>query len=323
MIYRTLGRTGMCVSVLGMGTGGADPLGAESGRPESEMIELLQHAFDLGINLFDTSPGYGPDGRSERILGQAAREIGRDRVIISTKMALAGSMPGEPMNLICPKDVAPALDESLRRMQTDYVDTLLMAVAGTPEYFDTIINDLIPELVKLRDQGKIRYIGSSEQTRTDGAHIWLQRVLATDQVDVAMTGHNMINQSAQRTIFPQCVEKDIGVLNIFTVRNLFWNMPRLKEVIADLKSRGVIETDAASEECPLGWLTEDGECESLVEAAYRYAAYTDGVTTVMCGTIEKRELEQDIAFIDKGPLSEWKLRHLRETFGHIAEAIGN
>ncbi len=322
MIHRTLGRTNLRVSALGMGTGGLDPMGLRSGRSEAEMCDFLKAAFDLGINLFDTSPGYG-DGRSENILGQAARDIGRDRILISTKMALAGGMPGEPLNLMRPQDVAPALQESLQRLQTDYVDVLLMAVAHEPQHFDTVISDLIPELVKLKEQGKIRFVGSSEQTRSDGAHTWLQRVLPTDHVDVAMVGHNMINQSAQQTVFPMCLEKDIGVLNIFTVRNLFWNLPRLKEVLADLKTRGVIARDAVCDEAPLAWLTEDGECESLVEAAYRYAAYTERVTTVMCGTIDRGELEQDIAFIDRGPLSEQKLRRLRRTFGHIAEAIGN
>ena len=322
MIHRTLGRTGLNVSVLGMGTGGHDPMGLESGRSEEEMHSFLRYAFDLGINLFDTSPGYG-DGRSERILGQAVSEIGRDKVVVSTKIPLAGSMPGKPAKAMKPSDVAPAVDESLRRLQMDYVDVMLMAVADLPETFDTVVNDLIPELVKLKEQDKIRFIGSSEQTRSDGAHIWLQRVLTTHQVDVAMVGHNMMNQSAQRNVFPFCVEKNIGVLNIFTVRNLFWNMPRLKEVIADLKERGVIGHDAVSDDNPLGWLVEDGECESLVEAAYRYAAYSSGVTTVMCGTIDRGELEQDIGFVRKGPLTEERMRRLHETFGHIEEAIGN
>ena len=322
MLCRTLGRTGLRISAFGMGTGGLDPMGLKSGRSEEQMRGFLKHAFDVGINYFDTSPGYG-NGRSERILGQAAGDIGRDRIVISTKMALAGSMPDKPLSRMRPEQVAAALEESLRRLQTDHVDVLLMAVAGDPEHYDIVIDSLLPELVKLKEQGKIRFIGSSEQTRSDGAHHWLQRVLPTDQVDVAMVGHNMINQSARRTVLPLCVAKNIGVLNIFTVRNLFWNMPRLKEVVADLKERGVIGPDAVSDDSPLGWLLEDGECESLVEAAYRYAAYTEGVTTVMCGTIDRGELDQDIGFMDKGALSDGKLARLRETFGHIAEAIGN
>ena len=212
MLRRTLGRTGLRVSAFGMGTGGLDPMGLKSGRSEEEMRGFLKHAFDVGINYFDTSPRYG-DGRSERILGRAAGDIGRERIVISTKMALAGGMPGEPLTLLRPEQVAATLEESLRRLQTDYVDVLLMAVADEPQHFDTVIDSLLPELVKLKEQGKIRFIGSSEQTRSDGAHHWLQRVLPTDQIDVAMVGHNMINQSARRTVFPLCTAKNIGVLN--------------------------------------------------------------------------------------------------------------
>jgi len=192
-----------------------------------------------------------------------------------------------------------------------------------PEHYDTVIEDLIPELAKLRERGKIRFIGSSELTRSDGAHVWLQRVLPTDLVDVAMVGHNMINQSAQRFVFPICREKNIGVINVYTVRNVFWNMPQLKAVIADLKQGGLIADDAVSADDPLGWLLEESDCESLVDAAYRYAAYADGVTSVMCGTIDQDELEEDVGFIAKGPLRADILERLRRTFGHIAEPIGN
>ena len=320
--HRTLGRTGLDVSLMGMGTGGHDPLGVKSGRTEPEMIALLHRAYDLGINLFDTSPGYG-SGRSECILGSAIKGLPREELVVSTKIALAGSMPGQPPRVMRPAEVGASVDKSLQRLQMDYVDVLLMAVADLPENFSTVIEDLVPELVRLKEQGKVRFIGSSEQTRSDGAHAWLQRVLPTDLVDVAMVGHNMINQSAQRTVFPICVEKEIGVLNIFTVRNLFWNRKRLKEVIADLKRRGVLAYDAVDDGDPLGWLLRDGECGSLVEAAYRYAAYTEGITTVMCGTIKLGELEENVETIHKGPLTVAKIERLQRTFGHIAEPIGN
>ena len=175
----------------------------------------------------------------------------------------------------------------------------------------------------MKNKGKIRFIGSSEQTRSDGAHKWLQYALPTGLFDVAMAGHNLLNHSARHSVFPLCVEKNIGTLNVFTVRNLFWNPEHLREVIHELKDRGVLAEVAVPDNDPLGWLIEDGECASLVEAAYRYAAYTPGVTTVMCGTIDRGELEQDIVFMEKGPLHERTLRRLKETFGHIAEPIGN
>ncbi len=321
MIYRTLGRTGLEVSRLGMGTGGLDPLGLKSGRTESEMVGLLHRAFDLGINLFDTSPGYGK-GRSERILGRALVELPRDEVVVSTQIPLATSMPGEPAKVLNAAEVSGAVDESLERLHTDRVDVILMAVSG-PEYFDCVMQDHVPVLEKLKQEGKTRFIGSSEMTRSDGSHEWLKQILPTGVVDVAMIGHNMINQSAQDVVFPCCAEHNIGVINVFTVRNLFGNPPRLREVIQDLKRRGKIAPEALPDETPLDWLLEDPEVGSLVAAAYRYALHTEPVTAVMSGTIERSELEENVATSGQPPLPENLRDRLKEIFGGIAEPIGN
>ena len=85
----------------------------------------------------------------------------------------------------------------------------------------------------------------------------------------------------------------------------------------------MLSQDAVPDADPLAWVLEDGECRSLVEAAYRYAAYTAGVTTVMCGTVDQSEMVQDIAFMEKGPLSEDTLRRLQGAFCRIAEPVGN
>ena len=320
MQYRTLGRTGLKVSLMGMGTGGHDPLGKKSGRSESEMIRLLHRAFELGINLFDTSPGYG-DGRSEELLGRALKDLPRDEVVVSTKIPLAGGHTDD-VRVMKSEEIAPAVEASLRRLGLEAVDVLLMAVAG-PQYLDAVVNDHLPVLEKLKQEGKVRFLGSSEQTRSDGAHQWLKRSLPTGAIDVALLGHNMLNQSAQQTVLPLCREKNIGVLNVFTVRNLFWNPSRLREVIAELKARRLLAPDAVPDDDPLGWLLADGEVGSLVEAAYRYAAYTEGVTTVMCGTIDVAELEENVDTVAKGPLSAEKTARLKATFGHLDEAIGN
>ena len=81
--------------------------------------------------------------------------------------------------------------------------------------------------------------------------------------------------------------------------------------------------DAVSDADPLGWLLAEGYCSTLVEAAYRYAAYTQPVSSVMCGTIETAELEENIPSIEKGPLPQAVIDRLHHTFGHIDEAIGN
>src|SRR5688572_5432341 len=146
MRYRTLGRTGLEVSIMGMGTGGAgDPLGQQSGRTESDIHALLHRAFDLGINLYDTAPGYL---ESEAILGRALKSLPRERVIVSTKIALAGGMPGQPMKTMPADDIEPAVDRSLQRLQLSCIDLMLVGVAG-PEHYDRFVSEQLPVLLRL------------------------------------------------------------------------------------------------------------------------------------------------------------------------------
>lgn len=319
MNYRTLGRTGLKISIMGMGTGGGpDPLGQKSGRPEAEARALLRRAYDLGINFFDTAPGYMD---SEVILGRALKEYRRESYILSTKIPLAGGMPGEPMKVMRAEEIEPAIDRSLKRMQVDYIDLLLIGVAG-PEHLPLVLEEHAPVLQRLQRAGKIRHLGSSELSRADGDHQWLQAMLPHGVLDVAMVAHNIINQSAQETVFPWCQKMNLGVLNIFTVRRVFSVPGRLQEVIRDLKARGVVD-EQVPEENPLGWLVESGEVSSLIEAAYRYAAYTDGVTAVMNGATAIPMLEQNLASVEKGPLRTETRQRLRSMFGAVAEAIGN
>lgn len=318
MLFRELGRTGLRVSLLGMGTGGHDPLGQKTGRNESEMHRLVHRAFELGINLFDTSPGYMD---SELILGRALQSLPRDQLVVSSKIPLAVEATPAQIQVMSPQQVVLSVESSLRRLRLARIDILLIAVAD-PGAYERVMNEHWPVLDKLKRQGKIGFLGSSELSRSDGDHQWLQKVLPTGVVDVAMVAHNMINQSAQRTVFPCCKENRIGVLNVFTVRNLFWNAARLREVIGDLEQRGLLPRPL-DENAPLDWLLEDGQVSTLVDAAYRFAAYTEPVSTVMCGTLRIDELEQNVASLERGPLSADKLTRLRRMFGHIDEAIGN
>lgn len=320
MNYRTLGRTGLKVSVMGMGTGGAsDPLGQQSGRPESEIHALLHRAFALGINLFDTAPGYL---ESEVILGRALQSLPREELVVSTKIALAGGMPGQPMKIMPPAEIEPAVDRSLQRLQMSHVDLLLVGIAG-PEHYERFVGEQLPVLLQLKAAGKIRFLGSSEQSRSDGTHEWLKKILPDGTLDVAMVAHNLINQSAQNTVFPLCRRLNLGVINVFTVRRVFSNSTRLQEVVRDLKARGVVAADAVPDDAPLDWLLEAANAGSTIEAAYRYSAYTEGVTAVMNGSSDVTRLEQNVGSVLKGPLPAAACERLRAIFGGVAEAVGN
>lgn len=319
MQYRRLGRTGLQVSAMGLGTGGgSDPLGQQSGRPVSEMVDFICGAFDLGINYFDTSPGYMD---SEVILGRAISQLPRDEVVVSSKIPLAGGMPGQPLTIMDPDSIESEVERSLTRLGVDELDVLLIAVADGSHY-NMVVERHLPVLERLRESGKVRHLGSSEQTRSDGHHSWLRRILPDGGLDVAMVGHNMVNQSATRTVFPICVEHDVGVVNVFTVRRLFSEHERLVEVVTDLHRRDLLGGDVDLAD-PLGWLVGPGKASSLIEAAYRYALFTDPVTVVMTGTIEADQLAANVALVDAGPLPEADLERLRTLFSRVDEPMGN
>ena len=319
MIYRTLGRTGLRVSILGMGTGGPNVLGQNLGRTESEMKALLHRAFDLGINLFDTAREYLD---SEVILGRALEDLPRADMVVSTKFGavLATDSGVEVMGAA---EVIETVEASLSRLKLSEIDVVMVGGLLTPESAAVVLEEQVPALERLRRQGKVRHVGSSEASSSDGAHDWLRHVLPADVFDVAMVGHNMLNQSARRNLFPACVDRNVGVMNIYTSRRVMSDPRRLREVLTGLAARGVVSDDVASAEEPLGWLIESGEAGSLVEAAYRYAAYTEGVSTVMTGTIDPGHLGQNVESVLKGPLSAEAIERLRTEFGSVTDPIGN
>ena len=319
MIYRTLGRTGLRVSILGMGTGGPNVLGQRLGHTESEMKALLHRAFDLGINLFDTGREYLD---SEIILGMALEDLPRAEVVVSTKFAAVLAVDSG-VQVKRAAEVIETVEESLSRLKLSEIDVVMVGGLLAPENAAAVLEEQVPALERLRQQGKVRHVGSSEASSSDGAHEWLRHALPADVFDVVMVGHNMLNQSARRDLFPACVDRDVGVMNIYTSRSVFADPLRLREVLAGLAARGVISDDVAFAEEPLGWLIESGEAGSLVEAAYRYAAYTEGVSSVMTGTIDTGHLEQNVESVLKGPLSPEATARLRSDFGAVTDPIGN
>src|SRR5215218_1645138 len=108
MQYTTLGRTGLKVSVAGLGTGGFSRLGLKTGLTEDQSAAMIHEAYDLGINFIDTAPSYGTEG----VVGKALKTLPRDKVVIATKAQFRGN-PWAP-----PEKVVAALDNSLRQMGT-------------------------------------------------------------------------------------------------------------------------------------------------------------------------------------------------------------
>ena len=113
MDYTTLGKTGLRVSVAGLGTGGFSRLGLKTGKTEAESAGLIHEAVGLGVNFIDTAPPYGTEG----VVGLALKTVPRDSVVIATKTHIYRNNVWAT-----PEQVVASLDNSLRLMGTDYVD---------------------------------------------------------------------------------------------------------------------------------------------------------------------------------------------------------
>jgi aryl-alcohol dehydrogenase-like predicted oxidoreductase len=207
MHYRTLGRTDLSVSEIGFGAwaigGGWGP------QTESESIEALHKAFDLGVNFIDTAAGYG-DGRSERIIGKVLKER-RETIYVATKTQPApGPWPPSPY---CRADERYAenylrqnIEERLRNLGTDCID-LLQLHTWTRAWNREPIP--LKTLQKLRDEGKIRYIGLSTPEHDQNSVIELMRAGYLDAVQVI---YNIFEQEPAAELLPVAAEYNVGII---------------------------------------------------------------------------------------------------------------
>ncbi len=312
MDYTILGRTGLRVSVMGLGGGGFSRLGTGTGVPRETSLEIVHRAVDLGVNFLDTAELYG----TEPLIGEALREIGRERVVLSTKKTLS-----ENRTMINGAELTWGLERSLSRLGTDYVDIYHLHAVAVGEY-DYAREELVPALVKLRDQGKIRYLGVTEHFGAEPTHAMLERAVNDDVWDVIMVGFNILNQSARRKVLAEAMKRGIGVLCMFAVRNAFSRPDRLREIVRQLAQEGNIDPNKVDLSDPLGFVTRWEGVGSLPEAAYRFCRAEPGINVVLSGTGNLKHLEENIAAILKPPLPDELHRRLVELFGQVDSVSG-
>jgi L-galactose dehydrogenase len=201
MRYRKLGLTELDVSLLGFG---ASPLGdVFSPTDPEEGTRAVHHALDQGVNLFDVSPYYGVTLAEERLgVALAGR---RDSVILATKCGRYGV----DLFDFSARGVAGGLEDSLRRLRTDYVDLLQV---HDIEFGDTeqIIHETLPALKQLQKQGKTRYIGITGYSLKTLLH-----VAAAVPVDAMLSycRYNLLVTDMDEALVPFARQHEIGLIN--------------------------------------------------------------------------------------------------------------
>lgn len=211
MQYLNLGRTGLKVSRLCLGcmSFGTPGRGAHSWTIDEEASRpLIREALEAGINFFDTANIYS-DGSSEEILGRALREFGRrDELVIATK-AWGPWRKAPNAGGLSRKSLLQALDDSLQRLGTDYVDLYQIHRWD----YDTPIEETLETLHDVVRAGKVRYIGASSMFAwqfakalyTAEQHGWTRFV--------SMQNHlNLLNREEEREMLPLCRDQGIGVI---------------------------------------------------------------------------------------------------------------
>ena len=314
---RTLGRTGLRVSVMGLGAGGDSRLG-QARSDDAVSVRLIQTALHAGVNFIDTAEAYG----TEAVIGKTLRHFPRDQVVLSTKKTtFRGAAPGpsDAEVSIRPEDVVRSLEDSLRRLGTDYVDVYHLHGVRPDAYADGR-ERLAPALLRLREQGKIRFLGITEAFAVDPDHRMLARALADDLWDVVMVGFNILNQSARRTIFPAAIERRVGTLVMFAVRRALSRAERLREVLAELAARGKLPPEAAEQ--GLEFLLRDGVAGSIPDAAYRFCQDEPGVHVVLSGTGSHEHLVENIRALTGPALPARARERLAHLFARVDDVSG-
>lgn len=285
MRYRQLGKTDLRLSELSLGTVALGmPYGLDAQAPgaggappptDSEAIALIHHAFDRGVNFFDTARAYG---RSEELLGKALRDR-RHKVLVATKVTCQNK---DGVALVGPElaeQMARSLHTSLRLLGTDYVDLLLLHSAST----DLLENsDAIAELKRFRAQGKARFIGAS----TYGTAA--PRIAIAQGVDALQAAFNILDQRLAAEVFPCAKAAGAGIIvrSVFLKGALSPRAEYLPARLATLKERSsAVERIAAALSPPL----------TREAAALKFVLAHESIATALVGVRDIAELEASLA----------------------------
>jgi len=213
-----LGKTQLQISQLGFGSA---PLGSLRDTISTQDAEtLIDSAFAMDIRYFDTAPLYG-EGRSERHVGNALKKFNRNDYLLSTKVGrlLRASNTSNNLDVVYDYNYQGAissLEESLERLQLEYVDILLCHdidvwthKSKQPQIFDQATQGILPALLDLREKGRIGAFGI-------GVNEWqvCERVIELFDIDcILLAGRfTLLEQEALDSLLPKCAEKKISII---------------------------------------------------------------------------------------------------------------
>jgi aryl-alcohol dehydrogenase-like predicted oxidoreductase len=307
MRYTTLGRTGLKVSVAGLGCGGFSRLGLGTGQSPEHAVGIIRQAIDHGVNLIDTAAAYG----TEDVVGTALKNVPRDSVVVCTKASRQQGDKG-----FVPEKVIASLDASLKRLNLDHIDVFQLH-AVPPAAYDHVHDAIVPALRNEQAKGKFRFLGITETAPNDPEQHMLNRAMQDTPWDTAMVAFHLMHQVARTQVFPHTIANRIGTLMMFAVRGIFARPAQLAATVKDLVAAGQLPADLAATDSPLDFLIHPDGASSLTDAAYRYVRHEPGVDVVLFGTGDAGHLRSNIESILKPPLPAADRARLQDLFSHL------
>ena len=213
MDYRRLGSTGLKISRLGLGCGnfggiGSAPAFFGMGETEDQARELMDRAFDAGMNFFDSADAYG-GGRSETWIGRwlnAKGSAARQQLLLSSKVFNPVG-PGPNDRGLSRRHILQQVDESLARLQTDRLDMYLIHEPD-PE---TPLEETLAALDDLVRMGKVLYVGASNIEAWRLARgLWISDVRRLARFEWVQNSYSLLDRTPERELFPLCADQGVG-----------------------------------------------------------------------------------------------------------------
>jgi len=212
MVYNEIGKTGMRVSALSFGASSLG--GVFHGIREEEGIRAVHVAVDNGINFIDVSPYYG-HLKAEMVLGKALREIPRDKYYLSTKVGRYGK-DGVNMWDYSAERVTRSVYESMERLGIDYIDLInvhdIEFQAALPGGLQKVVDETLPALVKLRDEGIVRHVGITD-LQPENLQWVIDHSLEGTVESILCFCHYSLNDDMLTDYLDYFEQRGIGVIN--------------------------------------------------------------------------------------------------------------
>lgn len=316
MKYRRMGRTGLKVSEICLGT-----MIYGDQVEEARSLKIIRKALDSGVNFLDTADMY-VEGKSEEIVGKALKGH-RDSVVLATKVANRTG-PGPNDVGLSRKHIMKAIEDSLRRLKTDYIDIYYVHL---PDY-ETPIEESLHALDDLVHQGKVRYIACSNFRAWQLCKaLWVSDIQNLARFDCIQPPYNLITRDIEYELLPLCVGEGVGVCvynplsgGLLTGKHDPKKSPE-KGTRFDLKSIGKMYYERY-------WLEANFEAvnrlktiarkfgQSLPQFALAWILNNETVTSVICGCSSLKQLEQNLGAVEV-KLSEEELAACDEVWKHL------